>query len=98
MLAPRFPRPSSLPWLFVQEPSTLQKVEAEIISHVRQDVEVAHVYELARTFVDMVRQKKSELLDSWLESCRTSSVKAVRTFAAGIQQDYDAVRSALELL
>ena len=86
-----------LAWLFIQEPSKLQKVDAQTLTRVRQDVEVAHIYDLARTFVDMVRQKKPEALDPWLETCAVSSVKALRTFAAGIRQDYEAVRSALEL-
>ncbi len=93
----RLPSAKQLAWLFVQEPSTLQKVDAETLSHVRQDAEVARVYEVARTFVDMVRQKQPMELDPWLETCAESSVKALRTFAAGIKQDYEAVRSALEL-
>ena len=48
-------------------------------------------------FVDMVRQKRPEALDPWHELSTKSSVKALRTFAAGIKQDYQAVRSALEL-
>ena len=94
---PELPSAKQLAWLFVQEPSTLQKVDAQTLTHVHQDMEAAHVYELARTFVDMVRQKKPEALDPWLEMCAASSVKALRTFAAGLKQDDQAVRSALEL-
>ena len=94
---PELPSAKQLAWLFIQEPSTLQKADAQTLSRVRQEDEVARVYELARMFVDMVRQKKPELLDRWLELSTKSSVKALRTFAAGIRQDYEAVRSALEL-
>ena len=44
-----------------------------------------------------MRHKRPEKLDSWLEACAASSVNALRTFAAGIQQDVKAVRTALEL-
>ncbi len=48
-------------------------------------------------FVDLVRRKRPEKLDTWLEGCAASSVNALQTFAAGIRQGYKAVRSALEL-
>ena len=94
---PELPSAKQLAWLFIQEPSTLQKADVQTLTRVRQDVEAAHVYNLARTFVDMVRQKRPEQFDVWLEACAESGVKALRTFAAGIRQDHEAVRSALEL-
>lgn len=94
---PELPSTKQLAWLFVQEPATLQNEAAPILARVLQDAEVAHVHKLARRFVDMVRQKRPEELDTWLEACAESSVRALRTFAAGIRQDYQAVRSALAL-
>ena len=91
------PAAKQLAWLFVKNPSVLQSKDAPTLAHVLQDVEVAHVYKAARTFVDMVRHKQPEVLDPWLEACAGSSVKALRTFAVEIRQDYRAVPSALEL-
>lgn len=92
------PLPSGkrLAWLLVQEPSALKSEDGAILARVLQDAEVAHVHELSRTFVDMVQQKKASLLDDWLDASARSDVAAVRTFAAGIRQDYSAVRAALE--
>lgn len=91
------PSAKQLAWLFIQEPSISQDKHALTLARVLQDAEVAHVYASARTFVDIVRHRRPEELDSWFEVCAASSVKALRTFAAGIQQDYKAVCSALEL-
>lgn len=94
---PRLPSAKQLAWLFIQEPAKAHSKNAPILARVLQDAEVAQVYALARTFVDLVRHKRPEALDTWLEGCAASGVNALRTFAAGIQQDYKAVRSALEL-
>lgn len=91
------PSAKQLAWLFVRDPSVLQSKDAPTLAHVLQDVEVAQVHKAVRTFVDMVRHKQPEVLDTWLEACAESSAKALRTFAAGIKQDYQAVRSALAL-
>jgi transposase len=95
--APGLPSAKQLAWLFVREPATSQHEDSPTLARVLQDAEVAHVYELARTFVDLVRYQQPEKLDGWLEGCRASNVQALRTFAEGIKQDYRAVRSALEL-
>lgn len=94
---PRLPSAKQLAWLFIQEPAKAPGKNAPILARVLQDAEVAQVYALARTFADFVRHKRPEALDTWLEGCAASSVNALSTFAAGIQQDYKAVRSALEL-
>ncbi len=94
---PKLPSAKQLAWLFIQEPAKAPGRNARILARVLQDAEVAHVYASARTFVDLVRHKRPEALDAWLEGCAVSSVTALQTFAAGIRQDYKAVRSALEL-
>ena len=94
---PSLPSAKQLAWLFIQEPAKAPSKNALVLARVLQDAEVAHVYALVRTFVDLVRHKRPEKLDSWLEECAASSVNALCTFAAGIQQDVKAVRSALKL-
>ena len=80
---PELPSAKQLAWLFIQEPSTLQKADAQTLTRVRQDVEAAHVYNLARTFVDMVRQKRPEELDVWLEACAESGCKSLTHLCRG---------------
>ncbi len=52
---------------------------------------------IALEFQDMMKQKKPELLDSWIEDALNSDVENLKRFAQGIQQDYDAVKAALTL-
>lgn len=94
---PSLPSAKQLAWFFIQDPAKAPSKHARVLARVLQDTEVAHVYALVRTFVDLVRHKRPEALDAWLEGCAVSSVNALRTFAAGIRQDDKAVRSALTL-
>ncbi|MFM9947385.1 MAG: ISL3 family transposase [Saprospiraceae bacterium] len=52
---------------------------------------------IAIEFQDMMKLKKPELLDSWIEDAIKSDVENLKRFAKGIQQDYDAVKAALTL-
>jgi hypothetical protein len=45
--------------------------EVALIEHLQQDAEIAHVYDLAQQFVQMVKQPLVEQLDPWLERCET---------------------------
>lgn len=53
---------------------------------------------IALEFQDMMKQKKPELLDSWIEDTLNSDVEYLKRFAQGIKQDYDAVKAALTLV
>jgi transposase len=52
---------------------------------------------IALEFQDMMKQKKPELLDSWIEDALESDIENLKRFAQGIRQDYDAVKAALTL-
>jgi transposase len=45
----------------------------------------------------MVQHHQADRLDPWLADSRSSTISQLRTFAAGLLKDYDAVRAALEL-
>jgi transposase len=72
---------------------------------VGQDREAASVAGLARRFTELVRGRGAGRklgsdaalvgLEAWLADARTSGVRAVETFAAGLEQDRAAVRAAL---
>jgi transposase len=94
---PPLPGPKQLAWLLLQHPQTLQPEEAEALGRVKKDAEAANMLELAGTFLDIVRERQAEQLDPWLAACEQGGVKAMRTFAAGLKQDYAAVRAALTL-
>jgi len=47
-------------------------------------------------FRALVRTQERAALDPWLEAATTSTVAAIRTFAAGVHRDYKAIAAALE--
>ncbi len=52
---------------------------------------------LAQRFAVMVRERRAEELQPWLEQADTSGIAAFRTFVAGLRRDEAAVQAALEL-
>ena len=102
---PALPSPAQLAWLLVQPPAGLPTSDAAVVMRVEQDRETASVAGLARRFTTLVRgsgtSRKADPdaalanLEAWLADARTSGLRAVETFAAGLEQDGPAVRAAL---
>jgi transposase len=92
----RLPSTRRLAWLLVRDPEALDDAETIVLTHVRQDAEVAVLHELARSYTRMVREKRPEDLGGWLDASGVSGISALTTFAEGLRRDYAAVRAALE--
>lgn len=45
----------------------------------------------------MVRSRKYEQLRSWMEAANNSGIPELKSFVAGIERDYEAVKTALRL-
>jgi transposase len=101
------PSPARLAWLLVQPPAELSAADVAVVTRVEQDPEAASVAGLARRFTGLVRgcgaggklgpAAALAGLEAWLTDARTSGVRAVETFAAGLEQDGAAVRAALTM-
>jgi hypothetical protein len=101
----RLPSPTRLAWLLVQSPAELPAADAAVVTRVERDREAASVAGLARRFTALVRGRSAggrlgpdaalAGLEAWLADARTSGVRALETFAAGLEQDGAAVRAAL---
>lgn len=50
---------------------------------------------LSSQFVQMVRQRKSEELSTWLHEAKTCSLEEFRRFARGLEKEYAALSAAL---
>src|SRR4029453_12647632 len=48
-------------------------------------------------FTRLVRQRQPERLDPWLQRATTSAVDAIRRFATGLYEDYEAVKAGVTL-
>jgi hypothetical protein len=91
--------------LLVRSLAELPAPDAAVVTRVEQDHEAASVAMLARRFTALVRgcgaggkvspDAALTELGAWLADARMSGVRAVETFAAGLEQDGAAVRSAL---
>ncbi len=77
-----------------------------MITRIEQDSEAATLVQLIRRFVDLVRDAGitdkrpspgADAFDAWLTDARDCSVRAVVTFAAGLEHDGVAIRGALTL-
>lgn len=90
------PSPKQLAWLLVRNPDNLTEQETIIIAHLQKDPDISVVYPLAQQFASMVRERSADLLDTWLDTCLNAGVVQLYTFAIGLQQDYPALRAALE--
>src|SRR3954471_11429790 len=103
--APALPSPPQLAWLLVQPPAALSGPDAALVARVEQDPTAAHVAGLARRLTALVRgcgvnptvgpEAARVALDTWLADARRSGVRALETFAAGLEQDGAAIRAAL---
>jgi transposase len=105
--APALPSPRQLAWLLVRPTTALNRDETTTSARVEQDAQVARIASLARRFctivrdgsVDHCRDGNTPLTDydAWLVEARSCGIRAVETFAAGLEQDGAAVRAALTL-
>ena len=46
-------------------------------------------------FLQMLRERKPELLNGWMKEVRENHIKELVSFVNGIERDYDAVRAGL---
>jgi transposase len=98
---PQAPPPPFSPrqamWLLVRSEEQLDHEQVlwreTLLQHSSQ---AARAYPLAQRFVQMVKQRQPEALDAWLSDALRSEVPQLIQFAKGVQQDYAAVKAALE--
>lgn len=55
------------------------------------------IQELTLEFKDIMKKRKPELLDCWIDRTLKCNSENLKKFAQGIQQDYSAVKAALTL-
>ena len=95
--APQTPRtPWQAKWLLLRAPDKLSVRDASYCQALyRLRPALAEVASLARRFVAMVRERKSDQLDAWLDQASASPLQELHRFALGLRAEYAAVRAAL---
>jgi transposase len=85
-------------WLFACNPQKLRLTQVFKLDHVRRSEEELEIaYQLAQDFRVMVTRQQEANLGRWLKEVQDSGIAELRSLAAGILRDFDAVRAALTL-
>ena len=59
--------------------------------------QITEAIALSEDFVRLLRHRKGDRFEAWLQQAEASTVTALRRFAKGLRQDYAAVQAALSL-
>jgi transposase len=94
---PPLPPPRRLSGLFLKPAFKLSAVEQEWLKVVETEPRLGPISKLNQQFVNMVRERRADALEDWLEGCRQSGLVDLETFAQGIERDYAAVVAGLSL-
>jgi transposase len=84
--------------LFMRHPDKLEEGERLDLAALRQvhpNLETA--YSLTQNFLQMLRKREGERLDTWLASVHESSLAELESFAHGVERDKAAVQAGLTL-
>lgn len=74
-----------------------RREQAQLAQLLQLSPQVQIIYDLLHSFLDMVRERKHEQLRSWMQAANKSGISELKSFVAGIERDYDAVKAALRL-
>jgi transposase len=62
------------------------------------DQEIRAANELIQEFTTMLRERRGECLDAWLEKAEQQGIPELRGFALSLKRDYEAVKAGLTLV
>ena len=72
--------------------------ETELLTYLeKQHPDFAKAIELSKEFLEILRQRKVDLFDTWLAKALATPLKSLKKFAAGLKDDYEAVKASLML-
>ena len=88
--------PKRAAYLITRRPENRQPEEAELLELVvQQHPDLALIVELADIFLELLRKQQVDGFDDWLVRMLASPIKAFKTFAKGLLDDYAAVKASL---
>src|SRR5438477_1417304 len=90
--------PRRATWLVVRRAAKRTEAETQqLLQRHAQAAEVAEAIDLAQDFAILVRQRQPAQLAPWLQRATASAVDAMRRFATGLSEDYEAVKAGVTL-
>ncbi len=90
--------PRRVAWLVLRREEKRTEAETQQLTQLHtQSAEVAEAIDLAQDFATLVRQRQPTQLDPWLTRATTSTLEALRRFATGLYEDYEAIKAGVTL-
>lgn len=90
--------PQQLVAVFLRRPADLTEKQARVLAQIRAKQPLWNSsYVAVQAFAAMVRERQVDGLTDWVEAMRRSEHRELRGFAAGLLEDYAAVRAGLTL-
>ena len=90
--------PRRTTWLVLRRQEKRTADEAHQLAQLRaRHAEVDETIALAQDFATLVRPRQPTQLDPWLKRATTSTLEALRRFATGLYEDYEAVKAGVTL-
>jgi transposase len=85
-------------WLFIRPIKALDEKEQQELATICQGSETAEIiYQLVQGFLQMVRTRQGEHLDSWMSTVRAHHIRELNSFVSGLERDKAAVLAGLTL-
>ena len=90
--------PRTAAWTVLRPPNRRGSEETALLAILGETAPIlAMAVTLAEEFAALVRERKPERLDPWMQRAQDSAVPALQRFAKRLSSDYDAVRAAVTL-
>lgn len=94
---PSLPASQRLVWLFLKHTDQLDPEDLRVRDQLLLHPTLLKTRELAQEFQRIVRDHHGPALDLWLKTCETADIPELVNFAAGLRQDYHAVKAGVTL-
>jgi len=90
--------PSRATWLVMRREAKLNDEDKQQLTELQGlEGEIGEAITLTQDFAELVRQRQSDQLDSWLERATASGLQAFKSLANGLRADYEAVKAGVTL-
>lgn len=84
-------------WITCKEDQCLEWQKKYLAQLCEGDQEIREANELIQEFTTMLRERKGERFDTWLEKVEQQGIAELRSFAQSLKKDYEAVKAGLTL-
>lgn len=95
---PQLLAPRRVVWLILRRPDRLAEEDHLLLEHgCRRSPEVARLRDLAQGCAGILRERRGNALERWLEEVATGGVGELQSFATSLRRDWAAVLAGLTL-